>query len=96
MDVAVPQSTVAVMANMGQICCAGTRTYVQADIYGEFVKRSVELAKKRTVGDPLDPANDNGAQVCLFYYAITSISTCTTSSLCLFPRPAKFMDTSKS
>lgn len=53
----------AVMANMGQICTAGSRTYVHESIYEEFVKRSVERAKKRTVGDPFDPKNENGPQV---------------------------------
>ena len=51
------------MANMGQVCCAGSRTYVQDTIYDEFVKKSVEAAKKRTVGNPLDGKNENGAQV---------------------------------
>jgi len=62
-ETAVPESTRAVMSNMGQICVAGTRTYVQEDIYDDFIQKSVELAKKRTVGDPLDPSNDNGALV---------------------------------
>jgi len=51
------------MFNMGQVCCAGSRTYVHEDIYDEFVKRSVELAKKRTVGDPFNPDTVNGPQV---------------------------------
>lgn len=59
-----------VFANMGQVCCAGSRTFVQDTIYDEFVKRSVEEAKKRTVGDPLDAKNENGAQVKI---AITNI-----------------------
>ena len=62
-DFAVSQSHNSVMANMGQVCCAGSRTYVQDTIYDEFVKKSVEAAKKRTVGNPLDGKNENGAQV---------------------------------
>jgi len=62
-DRAVEVAHQAVMVNMGQVCCAGSRTYVHEDIYEEFVKRSVERAKKRTVGDPFDPRNENGPQV---------------------------------
>ena len=62
-DQAVEVSHHAVMANMGQMCTAGSRTYVHESIYEEFVKRSVERAKKRTVGDPFDPKNENGPQV---------------------------------
>ena len=51
------------MFNMGQVCCAGSRTYVHESIYDEFVKRSVERAKKRTTGDPFKPENENGPQV---------------------------------
>ncbi|EDW27337.1 GL21084 [Drosophila persimilis] len=39
---------------MGQCCCAGSRTFVEDKIYDEFVERSAERAKKRTVGNPLD------------------------------------------
>ena len=53
----------AIMANMGQICCGGSRTFVQEDIYDEFVRKTVERAQKRTVGDPFELKNENGAQV---------------------------------
>ena len=53
----------AVMFNMGQVCTAGSRTFVQEDIYDEFVKKSVERAKGRAVGDPFDHKNENGPQV---------------------------------
>jgi len=49
--------------NMGQCCCAGSRIMVEEDIYDEFVERSVERAKKRTVGDPFDAGNEQGPQV---------------------------------
>ena len=53
----------AIMMDVGQVCVAGSRTYVQAGIYEEFVKRSAERAARRTVGSPLDPATENGPQV---------------------------------
>jgi acyl-CoA reductase-like NAD-dependent aldehyde dehydrogenase len=60
---AVEQSHFALFFNQGQCCCAGTRTFVEESIYDEFVERSVERAKKRTVGDPFDPKNEQGPQV---------------------------------
>lgn len=52
-----------VMSNMGQCCIAGSRTFVQEEIYDDFVKKSIELAKKRKVGDPYEPGTQNGPQV---------------------------------
>ena len=63
LDYAVEMSHQAVMFNMGQVCVAGSRTYVHEDIYDEFVKRSVEKAKIRTVGDPMDFKTQNGPQI---------------------------------
>jgi aldehyde dehydrogenase (NAD+) len=63
MDEAVEGSHFALFFNQGQCCCAGSRSFVQDKIYDEFVQRSAERAKRRTVGDPLDPANEQGPQV---------------------------------
>ena len=54
-----------VMGNNGQVCCAGTRNYVHADIYDEFVAKAVECAKNRKVGDPWTSGIANGALVSL-------------------------------
>ncbi|XP_076311659.1 retinal dehydrogenase 2-like isoform X2 [Tachypleus tridentatus] len=62
-DKAVEIAHQAVFANVGQCCCAGTRTFVQANIYDEFVKKSKERASKRTVGDPYDEKTEQGPQV---------------------------------
>ena len=51
------------VAFQGQCCCAGSRVMVQESIYDEFVERSAERAKKRTVGNPFDLANEQGPQV---------------------------------
>jgi acyl-CoA reductase-like NAD-dependent aldehyde dehydrogenase len=63
LDYAVEMAHQAIMFNMGQVCCAGSRTYVHEKIYDEFVKKTVERAKKRTVGDPFDAKNESGAQI---------------------------------
>jgi len=63
LDFAVEVSHQSVMTNMGQICCAGSRTYVHESIYDDFVKKSIEKAKKRTVGDPFESATENGPQI---------------------------------
>lgn len=63
MDYAVETSHMGLFFNMGQCCCAGSRTFVQDSIYDEFVERSAERAKKRTVGDPFEVATEQGPQV---------------------------------
>ncbi|ETE71602.1 Aldehyde dehydrogenase, mitochondrial [Ophiophagus hannah] len=63
MDWAVEQSHSALFFNQGQCCCAGSRTFVQEDIYHEFVERSVERAKSRIVGNPFDFQTEQGPQV---------------------------------
>ncbi|XP_022100812.1 retinal dehydrogenase 1-like isoform X2 [Acanthaster planci] len=60
LDYAVETSHQALFAHSGQICVAGSRTFVQEDIYDEFVKKSVERAKKRVVGDPYSDKTESG------------------------------------
>lgn len=60
---AVEQSHFALFFNQGQCCCAGSRTYVQEDVYDEFLERSVERAKRRLVGNPFDLKTEQGPQV---------------------------------
>jgi aldehyde dehydrogenase (NAD+) len=63
LDKAVEGSHFALFFNQGQCCCAGSRLFVEEKVYDEFVDRSVARARKRTVGDPLDPATEQGPQV---------------------------------
>ena len=58
------QAHQALFFNQGQVCCAGSRIFVEEKVYDEFVEGSVERAKARTVGDPFDARNEQGAQVC--------------------------------
>jgi aldehyde dehydrogenase (NAD+) len=63
MDMAVEQAHFGLFFNQGQCCCAGSRTFVEGKIYDEFVERSAERARKRTVGDPFDPKTEQGPQI---------------------------------
>ncbi|KAL5242188.1 hypothetical protein ACI65C_009598 [Semiaphis heraclei] len=44
----------AVFANMGQNCCAGSRTFVQEGIYEKFVEKAASLVSQKKVGDQFD------------------------------------------
>jgi len=63
MEHAVETSHFGLFFNMGQCCCAGSRIFVEESAYDEFVERSVERAKARTVGDPFDDKYEQGPQI---------------------------------
>ncbi|MEE8170978.1 MAG: aldehyde dehydrogenase family protein, partial [Phycisphaerae bacterium] len=63
MDAAIEGAHFALFFNQGQCCCAGSRLFVEERIYDEFVQRSTERAKKRTVGDPFNDKTEQGPQV---------------------------------
>uniref|UniRef100_A0A9J7ZNJ8 Aldehyde dehydrogenase 1 family, member A2 n=1 Tax=Cyprinus carpio carpio TaxID=630221 RepID=A0A9J7ZNJ8_CYPCA len=62
-ELAVEQAHQGVFFNSGQCCTAGSRIFVEEPIYEEFVRRSVERARRRTVGNPFDPTTEQGPQV---------------------------------
>lgn len=49
--------------NQGQCCCAGSRVFVQERIYDQFIDRLSAMNTSRKLGDPLDPATEQGPQV---------------------------------
>src|SRR3989344_4028843 len=63
LDAAVPGAAMAVFANSGQICSAGTRLFVEEAVYDEFVERVSKFARGLRVGDPLDPQTQLGPLV---------------------------------
>jgi len=63
MDQAVEGSHHALFFNQGQCCTAGSRLFVEEKCYDEFLERSVARARRRIVGDPFDPATEQGPQI---------------------------------
>ncbi|KAF5319776.1 hypothetical protein D9611_012889 [Ephemerocybe angulata] len=68
MEKAVDWTTHGIFWNHGQACCAGSRIFVQAGIYDEFLKRFTEKAKAIKVGDPFGAGVDQGPQVSQIQY----------------------------
>lgn len=52
LDDAVKSAVDARFWNCGQVCTCNERTYVQRDIYDEFVERFIEMASSLRMGDP--------------------------------------------
>ena len=63
LDKAVPGAAMAVFGNSGQVCCAGTRLFVQRPVYDEFLDRMSQFATALRVGDSLDPQTQIGPLV---------------------------------
>ncbi|CAF1007534.1 unnamed protein product [Adineta steineri] len=63
LDFAVNLAHRAIFTNAAQNCTAGSRTFVHAKIYDAFIARSIELTKKRIVGDPFDSNTKQGPQI---------------------------------
>ena len=63
MDEAVAGAFHAIYFHGGQCCTAGSRLFVEDKIRDEFVSKLAAKAKARVVGDPLDPATQQGPQV---------------------------------
>jgi aldehyde dehydrogenase (NAD+) len=63
LDEAVEGAHLGLFSNQGQVCCAGSRVFVEEKIYSQFVDKSVDRARRRVVGDPLDPKTEQGPQV---------------------------------
>lgn len=62
-DVAIDSIVAGIFYNSGEVCCAGSRLYVQEGIYDKFVEKFVNHANKNIViGDPFSPDSVQGAQ----------------------------------
>lgn len=63
MEVAIRNSHIGVFFNQGQVCCAGTRLFVEESVYDDFVEKSVVMVSKRKVGNPFNYDTEQGPQV---------------------------------
>ena len=62
-DMAIDGLQLGILFNQSQVCCAGSRVFVQEGIYDKFVEAAVKAFNNVNVGDPLDPNTQMGAQV---------------------------------
>jgi aldehyde dehydrogenase (NAD+) len=53
----------AIFANTGQVCCAGSRLFVERSVEEELVGRISDIAGRLRVGDSLDPSTEIGPLV---------------------------------
>ena len=60
---AAPAAAIAVFANSGQICSAGTRLFVERSVCDEFVAEVAAFGAKLRLGDGRDPETDLGPLV---------------------------------
>ncbi len=60
---AVKGAMTGIFFNQGEVCCAGSRLFVEESVHDEFVDRLAERARSIKVGDPLDASTQMGAQV---------------------------------
>jgi betaine-aldehyde dehydrogenase len=60
---AVNGAMMGIFFNQGQVCCAGSRLFLAAEIKDEFLDRFKEKAQKIKVGNPMDKGTQMGPQV---------------------------------
>src|SRR5258707_4439164 len=63
LDAAVEGAYFGLFFNQGQCCCAGSRLFVEEKVHEQCVDKVLKKAKSRKVGDPFDPATEQGPQV---------------------------------
>jgi aldehyde dehydrogenase (NAD+) len=62
-DAAVEGAYFGLFFNQGQCCCAGSRLMVEEKVHEKFVSKMIAKTKSRKLGDPFDPATEQGPQV---------------------------------
>ena len=68
MDVTLDWTLFAAFANSGQVCSAGSRIYVQENIYDAFINKYVEACAKIKIGNGLDEGTHMGPLVSAAHY----------------------------
>ncbi|MCI6988113.1 MAG: aldehyde dehydrogenase family protein [Campylobacter sp.] len=62
-DKALDGVQMGILFNQGQVCCAGSRIFVEESFYDEFIKKAVQKFSQIKVGDPLDNTTQMGSQI---------------------------------
>ena len=65
LDGAIAGGAMAIFANHGQNCCAGSRLYVHSSIHDKVVAGISAIADAMVLGSPLDPVSEMGPLVSL-------------------------------
>jgi aldehyde dehydrogenase (NAD+) len=63
LDAAAAGTHVGLYLNQGQCCCAGSRVFVEEKVHDKLVDKLASMNKSRKLGDPFDPATEQGPQV---------------------------------
>ena len=63
LEKAIEGAQIGILFNQGQVCCAGSRIFVQEGIYDTFLEKLAEAFKKIKVGDPTKMETQMGAQI---------------------------------
>ncbi len=67
-DEAVKGAVAGIFFNQGEVCCAGSRLFVERKVHDKFMDKLVAFASKMRMGDPLNPKTDMGALVSKLQY----------------------------
>jgi acyl-CoA reductase-like NAD-dependent aldehyde dehydrogenase len=62
-DAAIRAALWAIFGNKGEMCTAGSRLLLHAEIHDRFVEELAARARKLRLGNPLDPATQMGPQI---------------------------------
>ena len=63
LDKALDGLQLGILFNQGQVCCAGSRIFVEESFYDKFIEAAVKKFSTIKVGDPLDPSTQMGSQI---------------------------------
>ena len=63
MEKALEGAQLGILFNQGQVCCAGSRIFVQEGIYDEFIGKLVKKFENIKIGNPLDSSTVMGSQI---------------------------------
>ncbi|KAJ9442147.1 Aldehyde dehydrogenase family 2 member B4 [Diplonema papillatum] len=63
LDLAIQGAHLGLFFNQGQCCCAGSRLFVEAKVYDQFVEKAINDAKSRVLGGAFTEGVHHGPQV---------------------------------